>query len=280
MVGYSKEDTKKKYQISVCSFFKNEAMYLREWIEYHRMIGVDHFYLYNNGSSDYSSRVLYPYENMGIVTVVNWPTLIPEFLRNNLAHFALSTQITAYENAAKYMAYSETEWLCFLGVDEFIVPMNCDSLKEVVKKNQEYGAIEFLLARCFRAPNMNERVGSWFVTESCVRVEEEVAVETDVSKMLFKPECYTYFNWPPYRCRFKEGTKIKNGKFSGIQVNRYTQRIKGNWKVFPRKKRLNYTPSSVPESELKSWLQVGYEIEDHDHRILHFVPELKQRIAP
>ena len=24
-------------------------MYLKEWLEYHQMVGVDHFYLYDNG---------------------------------------------------------------------------------------------------------------------------------------------------------------------------------------------------------------------------------------
>ncbi|KIC71464.1 hypothetical protein DB44_DM00010, partial [Candidatus Protochlamydia amoebophila] len=31
------------YDLSVCAIFKNEAPYLKEWIEYHRLIGVKHF---------------------------------------------------------------------------------------------------------------------------------------------------------------------------------------------------------------------------------------------
>lgn len=277
VTGYCNANSK-KYQISVCSFFKNESMYLQEWIEYHRMIGVDHFYLYNNNSDDTSLQVLNPYVKMGVVTIVRWPSLIPEYLCENLTHFALSTLVSAYENAAKYKAYLETEWLCFLGVDEFIVPMNSDNLKKIIKDNEDCGAIEFSLVECFRACNVSEGIASRFVTESCVRVEENTPIEIDISKMLFKPECYTYFKWPPYQCQFKEGTKIKNGKLSGIQVNKYTQRMKGKWKFFPRKKRLNCKSCSIPESELKSWLQNGYEIEDHEHRILHFVPDLKKRI--
>ena len=42
----------KKYNLSICAIFKNEAKYLKEWIEYHRIFGVDHFYLYNIGSRD------------------------------------------------------------------------------------------------------------------------------------------------------------------------------------------------------------------------------------
>ena len=38
----------RKYHIGICSIFKNEAPFLKEFIVYHKMIGVDHFYLYNN----------------------------------------------------------------------------------------------------------------------------------------------------------------------------------------------------------------------------------------
>ena len=31
----------KKYRISLCGIFKNEASFLKEWIEFHEMIGVE-----------------------------------------------------------------------------------------------------------------------------------------------------------------------------------------------------------------------------------------------
>ena len=39
-------------KIAICAIFKDEAPYLLEWIAFHRMIGVDLFVLYNNGSND------------------------------------------------------------------------------------------------------------------------------------------------------------------------------------------------------------------------------------
>mgnify|MGYP002522247983 CR=1 FL=1 len=42
----------KKYRISICGIFKNESRFLKEWMEYYVMIGVDHFYMYNNNSED------------------------------------------------------------------------------------------------------------------------------------------------------------------------------------------------------------------------------------
>ena len=40
----------KKYNVAVCAIFKNEAPYLKEWIEFNHLVGVEHFYLYNNNS--------------------------------------------------------------------------------------------------------------------------------------------------------------------------------------------------------------------------------------
>ena len=55
-----------KHYISICCMYKNEALYLAEWIEYHRIIGVDHFYLYDNLSDDYHEAILEPYIRAGI----------------------------------------------------------------------------------------------------------------------------------------------------------------------------------------------------------------------
>ncbi len=48
--------------MSLCAIFKDEADYLREWIEFHRIVGVEHFYLYNNSNcsatADFSKKVI------------------------------------------------------------------------------------------------------------------------------------------------------------------------------------------------------------------------------
>ena len=35
----------RQYKVSIGAIFKNEALYLKEWIEFHRIVGVEHFYL-------------------------------------------------------------------------------------------------------------------------------------------------------------------------------------------------------------------------------------------
>lgn len=63
-----------KDYLSVCAIFQDEAPYLREWIEYHRLMGAEHFYLYDNDSHDEFLEVLQPYINKRIVTLIDWPS--------------------------------------------------------------------------------------------------------------------------------------------------------------------------------------------------------------
>ena len=46
---------------------RNEAPYLREWIEYHRLIGFDAFLLLDDGSTDDTPCILQAYAKAGIV---------------------------------------------------------------------------------------------------------------------------------------------------------------------------------------------------------------------
>ena len=94
-----------KYKVSICAIFKNEAPFLREWIEYHLMIGVEHFYLYNNNSEDNYEEVLEPYIKRGLVEVKLW--------EQNHA------QMMAYKDFYEHKR-NETNWVSFLDIDEFI----------------------------------------------------------------------------------------------------------------------------------------------------------------
>ncbi len=48
----------KKYNLSICGIMKDEGPYLVEWLEFHKLVGVEKFYLYDNSSSDNSIDIL------------------------------------------------------------------------------------------------------------------------------------------------------------------------------------------------------------------------------
>ncbi len=123
------------HKISICAIFRNEASFLKEWIEYHKIVGVEHFYLYNNRSEDHYQEVLEPYLKAEEVTLIDWPysyTGLEQWYR---------IQAKSYMHCAN-RALGKTEWLAFIDLDEFIVPVEEESLKDLLDSYRSYGGLK------------------------------------------------------------------------------------------------------------------------------------------
>ncbi|GLQ48880.1 glycosyltransferase family 92 protein [Dyella flava] len=103
--------------LAICAIFKDEAWYLREWVEFHQLMGVERFYLYNNNGSDRYLDALQVHIESGAVVVYEWPQQ--------------SAQLQVYEHCLKTHG-SETDWLAFLDVDEFLFSPKAKLLSDVL----------------------------------------------------------------------------------------------------------------------------------------------------
>lgn len=121
-----KDKREMKYRLSLCLIFKNEAPFLKEWIDYHTVVGVDHFYLYNNNSDDNYKEVLEPYIRQGIVTLIEWPYQ--------------NSQLKAYKHCYENFR-NETNWISFLDADEFFVPKYELTIIDWLNRFAQYPAI-------------------------------------------------------------------------------------------------------------------------------------------
>ena len=101
-------DVQPEHYLSVAACVKNEGRYLREWIEYHLWAGVEHFYIYDNGSTDNTKDVLEPYLQRGIVTRHYW-----------VGKPSSKNQIAMYNDAVVRYKHC-TRWLAIIDADEFI----------------------------------------------------------------------------------------------------------------------------------------------------------------
>ncbi len=113
-------------ELAIGSLFKNEAPFLREWIEYHRMVGVEHFWLYNDNSTDNWQEVLAPYIKDGLVEVFHWPV-------SSRADY-VGTQCRAFRDAMK-RAVGNTTWVALIDIDEFLLPMRNRTVPECLKEH-------------------------------------------------------------------------------------------------------------------------------------------------
>ena len=119
---YFTRPTHYEHQLSICATFKNEAPFLKEWIEYHRLIGATHFYLYNNGSTDHSLEVLEPYVESGLVEVIDWKNSEHHAIHRKNEKTLDPYRIGAYNHCLKTKALKKSQWVAIIDLDEFIVP--------------------------------------------------------------------------------------------------------------------------------------------------------------
>jgi vacuolar-type H+-ATPase subunit F/Vma7 len=114
-----------KYFLSLCCIIKDED-YLEEFILYYRILGVEHFYIYDNESSIPISKRLNNKFYKEKCTIINFP--------------GKARQMEAYINCLN-KSKNETKWLIIVDGDEYILPKNHFSLRDFLKEYDNYQAI-------------------------------------------------------------------------------------------------------------------------------------------
>lgn len=267
--GYSVQA--EEFTLSVSAIFKNEAPYLKEWIEYHRLIGVDHFYLYNNGSSDSFRKILQPYIKEEVVTLIHWPDRLG---LEGESTWSLSTQLSAYENALKWKALGQTKWLIFLDIDEFLVPPENETIGEFLERYDEYPGI-VLSSEYYDASLRGNLPQKKLVIESLELTSPHCK---SVQKTILKPELCTSFVWPPYECRFKNEERPAKAAKQILRINQYENRMKFQ-KVDHVRQPLPLDAENLSDQEICGYLENGYGIRDEKGAACRYVPHLYKKLG-
>jgi hypothetical protein len=279
---------KKRYYVSICSIFKNEAPYIKEWIEYHLLIGVDHFYLYNNFSDDNYLEILKPYVAAGIITLLDWPVLLG--------------QAPAYEDCFKKHRH-ESKWICFLDLDEFICPRDDITVRDWVARFEKYPSV-MIYWRMFGTSGKMEYDPSKLVIEQYFNCWPKLH---EATKVLFNTDYDVYdFNnihgmeaviriggkrkyaektlvIPPineFRKFVRYGIhRVGNHKLSdvSIQINHYWS--KSYWEYAQKKAKKGEAIWKKPRFNLNYFLWHEHKNTSCDFTIWRFLAELKLRMG-
>ncbi len=105
------------YDLAVVAIMKNESPYIKEWLDYHLLAGVNHFYIYDNESEDNFKEVLKPYIDAGLVTYIFYPGKV--------------RQKPAFNAAVRDFKFN-CRYMTFIDADEFIFPHSKPTIIEVV----------------------------------------------------------------------------------------------------------------------------------------------------
>ena len=108
-----------KYTLSVATIMKLEEPYVAEWVAFHKCIGIQHFYIYDNDKNSTIADILKPYIEEGLVD------LIPQY--GDVQMFP------AYQDAL-FRSKFESKYLAFIDADEFIVTELDEPVFETVNK--------------------------------------------------------------------------------------------------------------------------------------------------
>jgi len=108
--------------LSIVACLKNEALNLAEWLDFHMAVGVEHFYLYDNGSNDGTKEICKRYDNI----TYSYNTM-------DLCQFACYfNALTAYRD--------QSTWMAFIDLDEFLFSPKGD-LKTQLKDYEQFPGI-------------------------------------------------------------------------------------------------------------------------------------------
>lgn len=276
----------KKYKISICAIFKNESSFLKEWVEYHEMLGIEHFFLYNNNSEDDYLAVLKPYIDKGLVTLIDWPYD--------------QGQITAYKHF--YETYRhETQWVSFLDIDEFFCPRYKNNLLEWLKTMDKYPVI-VVYWRMFGTSGKLEHDYSKLVIEQYTVSWDHLyhcgkcLVNTDYDIASFGPSTHhltrIYFPLVGKWIRVKMFPVNQFGWFFGdrfyfdwfsnedrftIQVNHYWSKA---WDVYEKKRRMTdvYFKEN-PKLDMSYFYYHEYNNRTSEYTIYRFLMQLKLKLS-
>jgi hypothetical protein len=116
--------------VAIAAIVRNEAHYIREWLEFHLLVGISRFYIYDNGSDDDLMSVLDAYVVAGHVRVIPWKGFVHQVNTQNLAYAHAIANVDA-----------DIGWVSLLDIDEFLFSPTGASLVEVLTNQPPHAAL-------------------------------------------------------------------------------------------------------------------------------------------
>jgi hypothetical protein len=115
-------------ELAVSTLVLNQGMYLREWIEFHKLMGFQLFLIFDDNSTDNTVEVLREYITGGVVLLVHAKTSFASscsVIRRdpNVHHIQSSCQKTVF-NYALNLFRGKVKWAGNFDVDEFLWTTN------------------------------------------------------------------------------------------------------------------------------------------------------------
>ncbi len=204
------------YKVSIATVFQNEGPYLKEWIEFHRLVGVEHFFLYNNNSEDEFRDVLAPYIEEGIVELIEW-----EERATSQIHWKAIQRKALIDATERGLGISE--WIAYIDADEFIFPVKDKTIPEFLNSFSNFPAVS-INWQVFGTSHVKCLKQNRLMIEQLVYRMQKSHVYNYFVKTIAKPE---YVNldaslarWNPHTIPLKPGHLIVNANKKPLKISK------------------------------------------------------------
>jgi hypothetical protein len=276
--GHAREP---KQKLAICAIFQDEAPYLKEWIEFHLLVGVEHFYLYNNDSQDSFRKVLTPYVNQGIVTLIEWPS-------KEKGGNWLPDQRAAYNHCIA-RCVNKTQWLALIDVDEFMVPVDKETVTAYLaefKQQPAVGAVKmnwqlFGTSGVPTLPSDRLLIETLTLKAPWNYASKDIPNNT-IFKSIVRPEAVQLFRIhegdykPPFYAYPKGGQgRMQPVQIDRIQLNHYWTRAEDFFHEVKINRRLRFLPADYKPKMLQKLAELNAV---EDTLILKYAERLRRRM--
>ena len=258
--------------LAVCACLGYDAPYLHEWIEFHRLVGVERFLLYNNGDREVQRELLAPYVEEGVVVLHEWTVFPPQTPAYNhlLAH---------HREGAR--------WVAVIDTDEFLFGSSGQPLPKVLADYEAWPGVA--VNRLTFGTSGHRTKPEGLVTENYLgsydaRGHRHIKSIIDPMRTV---ECLG-----PHHFRYEDGNLAVDENhyptlgattaftsFARLRINHYYTRSEAEF--LAKLNRLRPDNAAPYPAELweqyATTLQNGYDVPDET--ILRYVPPLKERLT-
>jgi hypothetical protein len=255
--------------VAICAIFRNEAPYIREWLEFHRIVGVERFYLYQNRSDDDWRNILQPYLDEGVVEVTEWPLPSP-------------CQQAAYGHFFNQHR-GEPRWVAFLDCDEFLFSPYYATISEVLDRlPPQWGALAVNWV-CFGASGREQHDPGLVIERFTLRPADNFGPNVHIKSIVRMDHAESVGPDPHHFC-VSGGTCDESGRqVSGpltlrprhrlLRVNHYVTKSREEYV-----RRISRGRADMPAQRDPREFDSYQAADVNDQAILRFLPALKSRL--
>ena len=260
--------------------YRDDAAYLREWVEFHRLVGVERFYLYDNESRDDHRDVLEPYVDSGLVELTEWPVPVVGGTGRP------SGIMRAFDDCIERHR-RDSRWIAFLDIDEFLFTPTEIPFPRLLSEYEQWPGVFASRAEYGTSGHVSKPAG--LTIESYVHRRRQIPDSRSYAKSIVDPtrvaRCasvhhFAYLDGLPVN---ENGVPVRMAiraerlpiSYSRLRINHYG--LKSEEEL--RRKRALWDESGVERAEPPAIRVQVSSLYEEDHMMDRFVPALRRAMG-